>query len=212
METQSLPSYEVNTNVNLILTLSVFSEILPDKNNILSQLLATQKHLCFLKNYYSFYFFTVQSLSPFWSTLWLSHLPFLLPHPTSPCLQEDVPTPPPLFYQTSPLPGASSLLRVRCIFSHWVQMGQSSSVMCVRGLGPACVCFLVGGSVSERYWGSRWVDTEKHICYLVSDSIEVESETGIWLPMEVREIEIKWIRKMCHLGISRLLWFMEGQL
>lgn len=69
METQSLPSYEVNTNVNLILTLSVFSEILPDKNNILSQLLATQKHLCFLKNYYSFYFFTVQSLSPFWSTL-----------------------------------------------------------------------------------------------------------------------------------------------
>lgn len=132
METQSLPSYEVNTNVNLILTLSVFSEILPDKNNILSQLFATQKHLCFLKNYYSFYFFTVQSLSPFWSTLWLSHIPFLLPLPTSPCLQEDVPSPPPLFHQTSPLSGASSLLRVRCIFSHWVQMGQSSSV-CVSG-------------------------------------------------------------------------------
>ena len=77
--------------------------------------------------------------------------------------------------------------------------------MCVRGLGPACVCFLVGGSVSERCWGSRLVDTEKHICYLVSHSIEVESETGIWLPMEVREIEIKRIRKMCHLGTSRLL-------
>ena len=77
--------------------------------------------------------------------------------------------------------------------------------MCVRGLGPACVCFLVGGSLSERCWGSRLVDTEKHICYLVSHSIEVESETGIWLPMEVREIEIKRIRKMCHLGTSRLL-------
>lgn len=58
--------------------------------------------------------------------------PLIVPHPilASPpyChLQEDVPTSTPL-YQTSPLPGSSLLSRVRCIFSHWAQTQQSSSV------------------------------------------------------------------------------------
>lgn len=133
METQSLPSYEVNTNVNLILTLSVFSEILPDKNIILSQLLATQKHHCFLKKLLFFLFFYSSVIIP----LLVHPLTILspIPPPASPPLpvsKRMALTPPPLFHQTSPLSGASSLLRVRCIFSHWVQMGQSSSV-CVSG-------------------------------------------------------------------------------
>ena len=205
METQSLPSYEVNTNVNLILTLSVFSEILPDKNIILSQLLATQKHHCFLKKLLFFLFFYSSVIIPL-----LVH-PLTIPHPIPPppphfslstrgCPQSPTTIPPdlPTFWGLQSLEGQMHLFSLSTD-------GAVLFCMCVRGLGPACVCFLVGGSVSERCWGSRLVDTEKHICYLVSHSIEVESETGIWLPMEVREIEIKRIRKMCHLGTSRLL-------
>ena len=58
-----------------------------------------------------------QYLCPSCSTLWLFHIPyFLTPH-----LQEDDPAhslPP---HQTTPLPGATSLSRVKYIFSHWVQ-------------------------------------------------------------------------------------------
>lgn len=44
------------------------------------------------------------------------------PIPPSSCLQEDVPP----LRQTSPLTGASSLLRVRHIFSHWGQTKQEA--------------------------------------------------------------------------------------
>ena len=67
--------------------------------------------------------FTVQSLSPSLSSLWL----FLILYPL-PCLQENLPTSPHPLYQTFPLPGASNFSRVRCIFSHWGQTRQSSAV------------------------------------------------------------------------------------
>jgi hypothetical protein len=47
-------------------------------------------------------------------TLQLFHIPYLLPIPLSP---RESPYPPPPPNQTSPLPGVSSLSRVRCIFS-----------------------------------------------------------------------------------------------
>jgi hypothetical protein len=50
----------------------------------------------------------------------------------------------------------SSILRVRSIFSHWNQIRQSSAVyIYVWGLILACVCCLVGDSVSKRSQGSR---------------------------------------------------------
>lgn len=76
--------------------------------------------------------------------------PLTVPYPIPPtCLQEDVATPP---HQTSPLPRASSLLRVGCIFS----LRPEPAVLCTisgRGLIPASVCCLVNGSVSERPQG-----------------------------------------------------------
>ena len=79
------------------------------------------------------------------------------PHPLSPrgC-------PHPQLHQTSPFPGAPSLLKIRCIFSHWVQIRQFSAVyVCVWGGGLISdgVCCLVGGLVSERSWGSKSVET-----------------------------------------------------
>jgi hypothetical protein len=57
------------------------------------------------------------------------------------------PLPPPL-HQTSSLLGASSTLRIRCIFSHWVQTRQSSVVYV---LGPHISwCMLPG------WWSSVW--------------------------------------------------------
>jgi hypothetical protein len=50
-------------------------------------------------------------------------------------------------------------LRVR-LFSHWGQTRQSSAVYVMSGsLGPAHVCSLVCGFVSERSQGSWLVDT-----------------------------------------------------
>jgi hypothetical protein len=50
--------------------------------------------------------------------------PHTVPHPISPtyCLQEDYP------YEASLHPGTWSLSRVRCIFSHWDQTKESSTV------------------------------------------------------------------------------------
>ena len=62
--------------------------------------------------FFFFFFFTIQILYPFRSTLWLFHIPFFLPY-----YHEGVPRPQPLHHQTSPLPGTSSLMRVKCIFS-----------------------------------------------------------------------------------------------
>jgi hypothetical protein len=74
-----------------------------------------------------FRFFKKFFLSLFFYSLVFIHLPVcpvMVPHPIPhscahppPCLQKDVPTPQPLPHQTSPVPSASSLLRVRCIFS-----------------------------------------------------------------------------------------------
>jgi hypothetical protein len=85
-------------------------------------------------------------LSPSLSTLQQFLIPFLLS-----CFQEDVHIPPPPPYQTSPLPGASSLSRVRCIFFHWGRSGRQSSAVYVSGAFISTGgCCLVGGSVSER--------------------------------------------------------------
>jgi hypothetical protein len=72
-----------------------------------------------------FIFLHSRFYSPSPCTPQLLHIPYLLP---TPCFHEDVPTPNPPLYLTSKLPGASSLLRVRCIISDWTQTQQSSTV------------------------------------------------------------------------------------
>jgi hypothetical protein len=74
----------------------------------------------------------------------------------TPCLHEEIPTTQHTSNHTSKLPEASSLLRVRCIFSEWTQTRKSSTVYV---LGPyiSCVCCLVGGPVFERPRGSRLI-------------------------------------------------------
>ena len=88
---------------------------------------------------YSFFFFLfivifsnniyiyiyIHILSPFRSTLELFHIPYLF---LCPQLHKDVLTPPCPTPQTSPLPGASRLLRGRCIFSDYTQNMQSSAM------------------------------------------------------------------------------------
>jgi hypothetical protein len=65
------------------------------------------------------------------------------PHPTSdcstshtsspdPCLHEDLPTTHYPANLTSKLPGATSFLKVRCIFSDWTQTQQSSAVYVLK--------------------------------------------------------------------------------
>jgi hypothetical protein len=49
---------------------------------------SNRPHNSTLKKYYLNFFFTDQSLSPFWSSLWEFLIPFLFPH-----IQEDVATP-----------------------------------------------------------------------------------------------------------------------
>jgi hypothetical protein len=77
----------------------------------------------------SFFIFNLfiqsQSLLPSFSALQEFLIPFLIP-----CLQENVPIHPhtPTTHQASPFPGASSLLRVRCIFSYWGETRQASGV------------------------------------------------------------------------------------
>jgi hypothetical protein len=75
---------------------------------------------------------------------WHSHSPSSLPLRGS--------SPPP---QRIPFPGASS---IRHIFSHWGHTRQFSAV-CVRGLGPARIGCLVGGSVSGSSQGFMLVET-----------------------------------------------------
>ena len=67
------------------------------------------------------------------------HIPFPAPRPPSNCSTSHTSYPPypvsmwmPQPNLTSKLPGASSLLRVRCIISEWTQTRQSSTV-CVLG-------------------------------------------------------------------------------
>lgn len=74
--------------------------------------------LSFLFQFYFIVFYILHILSPSQSTLWLFLIPFLLLiskrmstylHPSA--------------HQNSPYPGASSLSRVGCVFSHWSQTG-----------------------------------------------------------------------------------------
>lgn len=71
------------------------------------------------------------------------------------CLQEMPP-----YHQASLLPGVSSLVRVKCTFSHWGQTQQSSAV-CVSEASDQLVhaAWFVAQSVSERSQGSRLVET-----------------------------------------------------
>jgi hypothetical protein len=64
-------------------------------------------------------------------------------HTSSPPLISTRMLPPPYLppHQTSPLPGASSHLRVRCIFSDWTQTWQSSAVYVLGFLYLLCLRF-----------------------------------------------------------------------
>ena len=85
------------------------------------------KRYCFLLVYL---FIHIISYSPYLfcppSTIQLYHILYLL---LTPYIHVDVPT---LFHLTSKLPGASSLLRDRCIISEWTQT-QKSSTVCELG-------------------------------------------------------------------------------
>lgn len=74
-------------------------------------------------DYYYWIFFIVQSLSPSGppSSCSSSHTPSPISKRMSP--SPDLPP-----YQASPPPGASSIWRVKCIFSHWDQTSQSSAL------------------------------------------------------------------------------------
>jgi len=104
--------------------------------------------------YYCLFIFTLQILLPSWSTS-SSIVPHSIPPPRHPCLHKDVPTLPP--HQASKFPRASSLLRIRWIFSEWTQTWESSALYVLEASSQlGC---LVGGSVSERSQGSRLVET-----------------------------------------------------
>jgi len=108
-----------------------------------------------------FFLFTFKILFPFRSTLRLFHIPYLLPlTPTPPLSPQGCPHPLP--HQTSKLPRASSLLRVRFIFSDWTQTQESSAVY-VSGASSQLVytAWLViqhlrdlGGQGNWDYWSS----------------------------------------------------------
>jgi hypothetical protein len=80
----------------------------------------------------------------------------LAPHPPSDCSTSHTSSPPHL---NSKRPGASSLLRVRCIVSKGTQTWKSSTVCVLGGLISAGVCCLFGGPVFERSLGSRLIET-----------------------------------------------------
>lgn len=78
----------------------------------------------------------------------------------------------------SPFPPASSLSRVRSIFSHWGHIRQSSAVY-VRALGPDSVCCMVDGSASEISQGPgllRLLTFLWGCSSLLSETIPWESE------------------------------------
>jgi len=98
--------------------------------------------------------FKLQILFLFQSTLQLFHIPYILPAPPF-STRMSLSHPP---HQISKLPGASSLLRVRCIFSHWGQTRQSSAIY-VLGTSSQWVYTAWLDPVSERSQGSRLIET-----------------------------------------------------
>jgi hypothetical protein len=96
-------------------------------------------------------FFTVQSLPTSQSALPQFLIPFLLPLVSKKMF-------PHTLSQASLLPGASSLSRVRHSLLPLRADQAVLCCLCVKGLRPAGVCYLVGGSVSERSQGSRVVE------------------------------------------------------
>lgn len=86
-------------------------------------------------------FFTLEILSPSWSTHWLFHIPYLLTNPLSPQGCSHPPS-----HQTSKLPGASSFLRLGA--SSLTEPALSSPLLYVC-LISAGACCLAGGPVSE---------------------------------------------------------------
>ena len=104
--------------------------------------------LSHILTYYSLIFFTVQSLS-------LSILHPTTSHSSSPCPRICLPTPPDF-----PTPWGHKSLKGQVPFLS-LRLGHQEFLcyMCILGLIQASVCCLVGGSVSERSWGSRLVET-----------------------------------------------------
>jgi hypothetical protein len=83
---------------------------------------------------------------------------------------------------TSPLPGDSSLSKVRCIFFLCDQTRKSSAVYVLGGLILAGVCCLVGCSVSKRAQGSRLVETAGLL--IGSSSFSTSSSFSLIQPQE----------------------------
>jgi len=88
--------------------------------------------------------------------------PQTVPHPFLPSpLQEDVPIlPHPTISARIPYSLGPCISKVKCIFSHWGQMRQSSAVYVSVALDQlVSVSCLVGGSESKRSQGPRFVET-----------------------------------------------------
>jgi hypothetical protein len=104
------------------------------------------------------YFFTLQILFP-------------PPSPPSNCFTYHTSPLPPVFrrmfppstlspHLTSKFPGASNLLKVRCIISDWIQTHQSSAVYVLGGglfISSAGLCCLIGGLMFEKFQVSRLI-------------------------------------------------------
>ena len=108
------------------------------------------------------FFFTVQLLSSSWSPPPHQFLiPFLLP----PVCKRMIPS-----CQASPLPGASSLSKIRCIFSHWGQIWQE--VLCSRlpsVLWSVPYCFCCWETVSAQaaccIWQGKRPSRSREFCW-----------------------------------------------
>jgi hypothetical protein len=123
--------------------------------------------------------------------------PLIIPHPTPPPShhQEDVLPQP---HQTFSLDGAPSLSSVRCIFSEWVQIWQSSAVYV---LGPH-----ISWCMLPVWWPSVWEISGVHIswdcCSYGAASSAASSSFSLIQPQGSRA-SVHW------LGVNICIWFFQ---
>ena len=147
----------------------------------------------------------LQILFPFWSTLWLFHISYLLP---APCLHEDVTTPhrhPTRWLNSLGPPSSLTEPRPDRLAVLWC--------ICVGVLILGGVCYLVGGLVSERSWGSRLIETAGSPTGLPSSS--ASSSSSLIQPQGSAALSISWVQISasdsfsCLLGLSLNLLFLR---
>ena len=120
------------------------------------------------------------------------------------CIHEYVTTLQPLPQQTSKLPGASSLFRVRV---YLLLKSQDSAVICYKYI-EGLICYLVGGPMSERSQGSRSIETSGPPTGLLSSS--ASSSFSLIQPQGSAMLSIVWVQIYASDSFSSLLGLSEG--